>query len=113
MTVNKCKFIHEKKGELQIYKSEIMSTGKVILGALAGAAIGATLGILFAPDKGKTTRRNISNKKEDYLEDIETKFNRLFRSMSDKYDDMKSEISQNSGLDRIKKESKIFSNGNG
>ena len=29
-----------------------MDSGKLVLGVLAGLAIGATLGILFAPDKG-------------------------------------------------------------
>ena len=32
-----------------------MSTGKVVLGTLAGLAIGAIAGILFAPDKGSKT----------------------------------------------------------
>lgn len=36
--------------------------GKLVVGSLvAGAVIGATLGILFAPHKGKKTRKNIAN----------------------------------------------------
>ena len=37
-----------------------MSTSKTLLGFIAGAAVGAALGILFAPDKGTETRRKIS-----------------------------------------------------
>ena len=35
------------------------NTGNTILALLTGAAIGAGIGILFAPDKGTNTRRKI------------------------------------------------------
>ncbi|GAA4106831.1 YtxH domain-containing protein [Aquimarina addita] len=37
------------------------NSGTTFLGILAGTAIGATLGILFAPDKGSSTRKKISD----------------------------------------------------
>ena len=51
-----------------------MNIGKVILGILAGAATGATLGILFAPDQGKKTRKKISKKGDEYLNNLKSKF---------------------------------------
>jgi gas vesicle protein len=45
-----------------------MSTSNVILGALAGLAIGAIAGILFAPGKGSASRRQMMDKRDDYVE---------------------------------------------
>lgn len=36
-------------------------SSSTVLGILAGTAIGATLGILFAPDKGSATRKRIAD----------------------------------------------------
>ena len=42
-----------------------MKKSNVVLGVLAGAAIGALVGILFAPDKGTNTRKKLRRKGED------------------------------------------------
>ncbi len=54
-----------------------MKTSRVLLGVVAGAAVGAVLGILFAPDKGSNTRRKIARKGEDFVGDIKEKANHL------------------------------------
>jgi gas vesicle protein len=69
-----------------------MNSGKVVLGVLAGVAIGATLGILFAPDKGTETRKKISRKGEDVIDEIAEKFNELLNNLTEKIDTVKEEI---------------------
>ena len=65
-----------------------MKSGKVVLGLLAGVAIGAALGILYAPDKGWNTRKRISKKTEDIVEDLREKFEE-FLDISVKVDEAK------------------------
>jgi gas vesicle protein len=68
-----------------------MNTSKVLLGFAAGAAIGAALGILFAPDKGTETRRRISETGNDVAESIKDKFTDLVDGVKDKISGLKSD----------------------
>ncbi len=62
-----------------------MSTGKVVVGVLAGLTAGAILGILFAPDKGSKTRRKIGKKSDDLIDDLKSKFGDLIDSVTEKF----------------------------
>ena len=59
-----------------------MSVGKVLIGVMAGVAAGATLGVLYAPDKGSTTRKRFSRKGYNYTDELEEKFNELIDSIT-------------------------------
>jgi gas vesicle protein len=66
-----------------------MKSGKVVLGVLAGLAAGAALGILFAPDKGKSTRKRIRNKGHEYSAAVRDKSNEYAEAISQKFQDVK------------------------
>jgi gas vesicle protein len=70
-----------------------MNSGKIVIGALAGLAAGALIGVLFAPDKGSEIRSKIAKKGEDYLDSIKDKFNSMFDSIAGKFDGGKVEVS--------------------
>jgi gas vesicle protein len=84
-----------------------MSTGKVLLGLLAGVAAGALLGVLFAPDKGSVTRKKIVKKSEDYAEGLTEKFNEFIDTVSEKFDSVKEEVEKvKSKAEGVKKDVK-------
>ena len=65
-----------------------MKGGNVFLGVLAGAAAGALMGILFAPEKGSRTRKHIANRADGYADDLKEKFEDMVESINDKYNSL-------------------------
>lgn len=59
-------------------------TGKTFLAALAGAAVGAGLALLFAPASGKETREKIAHKLDDVKEDLKEKGSKLAHQIKGK-----------------------------
>jgi gas vesicle protein len=67
-----------------------MSSGsKVLLGVLAGAATGAILGVLFAPERGEDTRRKISEGSREVTDNLKTKFGEFVDGLADRYETVK------------------------
>ena len=66
-----------------------MNTGKVVLGTLAGFAVGALAGILFAPEKGSTTRKQIMDKTDDYVDKLKSKYDEFRDSVAEKFESTK------------------------
>jgi len=78
-----------------------MTTGKALLGVLAGLAAGTVIGMLLTPNKGDKTRKNIYKKGEDLAdalnEKIDEKFEDLLKSISGKV--KKPGVGEHSNLD--------------
>jgi gas vesicle protein len=61
------------------------NTGKMLSALLVGAAIGGTLGILFAPDKGSETRKRLFKRAEELADEAEEKLNETGEHLKDKW----------------------------
>jgi gas vesicle protein len=66
-----------------------MKVGKLITGLVSGAAVGAAIGLLFAPKKGADTRKKITETGDSYLKDAKGKFNVLSDSLNEKVEAIK------------------------
>jgi gas vesicle protein len=81
-----------------------MNLGKVLLGIVAGAAVGAAVGVLFAPKKGSVTRRYVSKKGKEYAGELEEKFSGLIESVNEKIESVKEETARLVKSGKIKAE---------
>ncbi|HKB45459.1 MAG TPA: YtxH domain-containing protein, partial [Chitinophagaceae bacterium] len=86
-------FVSFRTAEFFQLKNIIMNTGKIITGILIGAAVGAVLGVLFAPDKGTATRKKISQKASDFSDSIKEKFTEMVDAVSEKFETGKKAVS--------------------
>lgn len=57
-------------------------SGSVLLALLTGAAIGAGVGILYAPDKGTKTRKKIKKKAKAASEDISDRLSKATEELT-------------------------------
>jgi len=82
-----------------------MKSGKIALGLLAGVAIGALAGILFAPEKGSTTRKNIVGKTDAYTQKLGTQFKGFVDGVTQKIEGMthEAEVMAENGATKMAK----------
>ena len=76
-----------------------MSRSNTVIGILAGAAIGAAVGILFAPDKGEKTRKKIKDGFDNQKDELQNKFNQLSDQVKSKFS--KAKVDLESGFDEL------------
>jgi gas vesicle protein len=69
-------------------------TSSSVIALLAGAAIGAGLGILFAPDKGSKTREKIKDGLDDFKNQARDKWETLEEDTKEKFSRTKDDLKE-------------------
>ena len=62
------------------------NAGKVIAGFLAGAAAGASLGLILAPEKGEMTRKKIKEAMDEWSEKASEQYGKYKEAFQQKKD---------------------------
>ena len=67
-------------------------TGNVLLALVTGVAIGVGAGILFAPDKGKNTRKKIKDSVDDTILKLKHRLDVLSQEVREKTSEIKGSL---------------------
>ncbi|MBT5346477.1 YtxH domain-containing protein [bacterium] len=69
---------------------------KGIISLILGVITGATVGVLFSPDKGENIRKNIKSKikKEKWVDKAKSFFKDLKNELKEEFDDLKKELKE-------------------
>lgn len=70
------------------------NTDNTLFALLIAAGIGAAIGILFAPDKGATTREKLKEGFDDAKNDLQEKLEIVGEELLDKFTDSKIDLEQ-------------------
>ena len=81
------------------------SGGKILIGLLSGAAAGVAAGLLFAPKKGKDTRKAIADTSDNYYQGARKNVTDFSDSVGHKIDALKAKTKAN--FSNSKSEEKI------
>jgi len=71
-----------------------MSAKNVLASLATGVAVGAALGVLFAPDKGSVTRRKIVRAGNGYASGLDQKFDEFIGNVREQFESVKEEASR-------------------
>ena len=69
-------------------------SSKILVGFLAGAAVGALAGVLMAPDKGSATRKKLAGKAGDISDSIRDSFSNLIQGVKDTYSSVQDDVEE-------------------